>query len=73
MRESATEQSIRAVSRLQANAEEMIRKQGFLGIPAETFADARHKQFITLLNEGLNRESVVLDLGCGCLRRILAG
>lgn len=25
-------------------------------------------QFIALLNEGLNPESIILDVGCGCLR-----
>ena len=56
------------VSRLQDAGEQMISRHGFLGVPAETFADAGRRQFVALLNEGLNPESKVLDLGCGCLR-----
>jgi len=68
MRESATQPEVRPISRVQARAEEMMRKHGFLGVPAETFADAGRRQFSALLNEGLNPESIVLDVGCGCLR-----
>lgn len=56
------------ISRLQAAGERMIARYGFLGVPAETFAQAGHQQFLALLNEGLRPESQVLDLGCGCLR-----
>ena len=68
MRTSANELSEDAVSRLQIAGEEMMRQQGFLGVPIETFADAGQRQFVALLNEGLNPESRVLDIGCGCLR-----
>jgi hypothetical protein len=56
------------MSRVQARAEEMIRRHGFLGVPVETFDQAGRRQLIALLNEGLNPESTVLDVGCGCLR-----
>ena len=56
------------MSRVQARAEEMIFRHGFLGVPVETFEQAGRSQLIALLNEGLNPESKVLDIGCGCLR-----
>ena len=56
------------MSRVQVRAEEMIRQHGFLGVPAETFDQAGRRQLIALLNEGLNPESAVLEIGCGCLR-----
>ena len=56
------------MSRVQARAEEMISRHGFLGVPVETFEQAGREQLITLLSEGLNPESRVLDIGCGCLR-----
>jgi hypothetical protein len=68
MRESATQPDVRPTSTVQARAEEMMRNHGFLGVPAETFADAGRRQFRALLDEGLNPESIVLDIGCGCLR-----
>ncbi|MHC4321593.1 MAG: class I SAM-dependent methyltransferase [Planctomycetota bacterium] len=40
----------------------------FLGGPPELFEIGGRKQLITLLNEGLNPSSKVLDIGCGCLR-----
>ncbi|HJZ81834.1 MAG TPA: hypothetical protein VKD91_15865 [Pyrinomonadaceae bacterium] len=43
-------------------------RHGFLGVPTETFDQAGRSQFTALLNEGLNPESRVLDIGCGCLR-----
>ena len=46
----------------------MMRRHGFLGVPVETFEQAGRSQFIALLVEGLNSESRVLDIGCGCLR-----
>jgi hypothetical protein len=58
----------RTASKLQAAGEKMMNQHGFLGVPVETFADAGRRQFIALLNQGLNPESLVLDLGCGCLR-----
>jgi hypothetical protein len=56
------------MSRVQAQGEEMIARHGFLGVPVETFERGGRKQLIALLNEGLNPESKVLDIGCGCLR-----
>jgi hypothetical protein len=56
------------MSRVKARAEEMISRHGFLGVPVETFEDGGRRQLIALLEEGLNPESKVLDLGCGCLR-----
>jgi hypothetical protein len=55
-------------SRVQALAEEMMSRHGFLGVPVETFEQAGRSQLINLLNEGLNPESKLLDIGCGCLR-----
>lgn len=40
----------------------------FLGGPARLFETAGRKLLITLLVEGLNPSSRVLDIGCGCLR-----
>ncbi len=57
-----------APSRVQARAEEMIFRHGFLGVPVETFDQGGRRQLIALLNEGLNPESKVLEIGCGCLR-----
>lgn len=56
------------MSRVQACAEEMMSRHGFLGVPVETFEKGGRKQMISLLNEGLVPESKVLDIGCGCLR-----
>ena len=56
------------MSRVQALAEEVISRHGFLGVPAETFEQAGREQLIALLGEGLNPESKILDFGCGCLR-----
>ena len=56
------------MSRVQTRGEEMIFKHGFLGVPVETFEQGGRGQFIALLNERLNPESKVLDIGCGCLR-----
>jgi len=56
------------MSRVQACAEEMISRHGFLGVPVETFDQGGRRQMIALLNEGLNPESKVIDIGCGCLR-----
>lgn len=46
----------------------MMTSHGFLGVPVETFEQAGREQLIALLGEGLNPESKVLDIGCGCLR-----
>lgn len=56
------------MSRVQSRAEEMMSRHGFLGVPVETFEQAGREQLIALLGEGLKPESVVLDIGCGCLR-----
>jgi hypothetical protein len=56
------------MSRVQARANEMMSRHGFLGVPVETFEVGGRRQLISLLNEGLVPESKVLDLGCGCLR-----
>jgi len=56
------------MSRVQARAEEMMARHGFLGVPVGTFEQAGREQLIALLNEGLNPESKVLEIGCGCLR-----
>lgn len=56
------------MSRVQARAEEMMSQHGFLGAPVKTFDQVGRRQLIALLNEGLNPESKVLDIGCGCLR-----
>jgi hypothetical protein len=56
------------MSRVQAQAEEMMARQGFLGVPVGTFEQAGREQLIALLQEGLNPESKVLEIGCGCLR-----
>lgn len=56
------------MSRVQARAEEMISRHGFLGVPLETFEQAGREQMIALLGERLNPESKVLEIGCGCLR-----
>jgi hypothetical protein len=56
------------MSRLQTRAEEMMSRHGFLGVPVATFELAGRTQMIDLLREGLNPESKVLDIGCGCLR-----
>ena len=56
------------MSRLQARAQEMMTRHGFLGVPVETFEQGGRGRLIALLNEGLTPESKVLDLGCGCLR-----
>ncbi len=45
-----------------------MRRHGFLGVPVETFEQAGRRQMVALLNEGLNPESRILEIGCGCLR-----
>jgi len=56
------------MSRVQQRAEEMMRHSGFLGVPTEGFALAGYRQLSALINEGLQPESKVMDIGCGCLR-----
>ena len=53
---------------VQHRAEKMMSRHGFLGVPTETFAKAGYKQLLALIDEGLQPESKVLDIGCGCLR-----
>ena len=55
-------------SSIQQAAEEMMRHEGFLGVPVETFETAGRSQLIELLQQGLLPESKLLDFGCGCLR-----
>lgn len=58
----------RVMSRVQSRANEMMSQHGFLGVPLETFELGGRNQMVLLLGEGLNPESKVLDIGCGCLR-----
>jgi hypothetical protein len=58
----------KVTSRVQSRAEEMMAQHGFLGVPLETFELGGRSQLIRLLTEGLNPESKVLEIGCGCLR-----
>jgi SAM-dependent methyltransferase len=53
--------------KLQHRAERLAAEH-FLGGPVETFEAIGRMQLITLLRCGLNPDSRVLDLGCGCLR-----
>ena len=46
----------------------MISRHGFLGVPLETFEEAGREQLVSLLNEGMNPESKIVEIGCGCLR-----
>src|SRR5260370_2756149 len=55
------------MSRVQARAEEMMARHGFLGVPLENFASGGRSHLMTLLGQGLNPESKVLDFGCGVL------
>jgi len=57
-----------SIARVQARAEDMMSRHGFLGVPIETFARAGWRQLNALRAEGLHPRSVVLDIGCGCLR-----
>ncbi len=40
----------------------------FLGGPVDDFEEVGRLQLVTLLREGLQPSSTVLDVGCGCLR-----
>ena len=55
-------------SQVQRIAEEMMAREGFLGVPVPTFEDAGRSQLIEMLQCGLRPESKILDVGCGCLR-----
>ena len=56
------------MSEVQTRATEMISRHGFLGVPLDTFEQAGREQLISLLNEGMNPESKIVEVGCGCLR-----
>jgi hypothetical protein len=56
------------MSRLQVQADEMMKQHGFMGVPRETFEIGGRAQLVRLLENGLTPESKVLDMGCGCLR-----
>ena len=56
------------MSRVHTRATEMISRHGFLGVPLDTFEQAGREQLISLLNEGINPESKIVEIGCGCLR-----
>jgi SAM-dependent methyltransferase len=47
---------------------EDIRNAGFLGGPPKLFDSAGREQLIVLLEYGLKFDSMLLDIGCGCLR-----
>ena len=56
------------VSSVQVRAEQMMDRNGFVGVPRDTFEAGGRAQFIRLLEHGLLPESRVLEIGCGCLR-----
>ena len=56
------------MSRVQTRANEMMDRHGFLGVPRESFEEGGRTQLVRLLNHGLQPESKVLEIGCGCLR-----
>lgn len=56
------------MSKVQARAEEMMDRHGFLGVPKRTYELGGRAQFIRLLENGLLPESKVLEIGCGTLR-----
>ena len=59
------------MSKVQTQADEMMERHAFLGVPRETFEAGGRAQFVRLLNHGLTPESRVLDIGCGfCASRI---
>jgi hypothetical protein len=53
---------------VQARGEIMMARHGFLGVPAATFEEGGRTHFIRLLQAGLQPDSSLLDIGCGCLR-----
>jgi SAM-dependent methyltransferase len=52
----------------QAVGQRIHDKGVFVGCPLSDFTRISRDQLIVLLMEGLNPESYVLDIGCGCLR-----
>src|SRR5216684_1754533 len=56
------------MSRVQSKVAEMMAQHGFVGVPLESFERGGRSHLATLLLEGLNPESKVLDFGCGVLR-----
>ena len=56
------------MSKVQAAAEEMMARHGFVGVPQRTFEEGGRAQFVRLLQHGLLPESKVLEIGCGVLR-----
>jgi hypothetical protein len=54
--------------RLEEVASKLTQEGIFTGGPIELFEVAGRLQLATLLYEGLSPESMVLDVGCGCLR-----
>ena len=56
------------MSRVQSKAAEMMAQHGFVGVPLESFERGGRSHLATLLLQGLNPESKVLDFGCGVLR-----
>ena len=53
---------------VQAQAEAMIERYGFLGVQRWNFAEGGRQRFAILVDAGLRPESKLLDIGCGCLR-----
>ncbi len=53
---------------VQAQAEAMIDRHGFLGVQRWNFAAGGRERFGLLREAGLRRDSKFLDIGCGCLR-----
>src|SRR5207249_4171037 len=47
---------------------EALSRGKFLGVPTEDFAFAGREQLEFLLRAGLQRSSLMLDIGCGVLR-----
>ena len=56
------------VTSVQARGEIMMARHGFLGVPTGTFEEGGRTHFIRLLQAGLQPDSSLLDIGCGCLR-----
>src|SRR3954454_18606924 len=54
--------------RIQERAAQLKAAGGFLGGPFEDFERVGRLQLVTLVQQGLNPSSKVLDVGCGSLR-----
>src|SRR4051794_5404083 len=54
--------------KISERAQQMRSARAFLGGPLEWFETIGRLQFATLIREGLNPSSKVLDVGCGSLR-----